>query len=185
MKKAILALIVFTLMQTGSLFAGTSSPATGEPSPTNAPYIGGVTGAGGTNEGGSQGLQADDFTGAATFAVPIQVPPGRGGIEPKLVLNYNSFRKNPNSWVGYGWELDLGSVVRISDQGTVDYVNGTSFEYRFGGQAETLVLIEKSQSPASYGIAGVGNAKADVYAAKIESSYNIYLHLEIFFFPIK
>jgi len=146
--------------------------------PETGPVIGGVTGAGGTNEGGSQGVQTDEFTGAATYSIPIAIPPGRGGIDPKISLNYNSYRKNPNSWVGYGWEMELGSIVRISDRGNVDYVKGQKFEYRLMGQSETLVLISADVDLAQYGLTGFGGGKGDLYSAKVDSARNIYLHIK-------
>jgi len=63
-------------------------------------------------------------TGAATYNIPIIVPPGRGGIAmPDLALVYNSQQKN--GWVGMGWNLEVGSIQRSTKRG-VDY-SGTDF----------------------------------------------------------
>ena len=55
------------------------------------------------------------FTGAALTEVPIIVPPGRGGVAPRLVLRYNSYRGN--GWLGVGWDLDLGAIQRATKHG--------------------------------------------------------------------
>lgn len=134
-----------------------------------------VVGSGGSNS--ASAIQTDEFSGATTYSVTIPVPPGRGGLEPSLSLNYHSFRKNPNSWVGYGWELDMGSIVRTSDGGSIDFERGETFDARFGGQAESLVFVEKVQNPADYGINVAAGEHVDRYQAKVEGAFNIYLHL--------
>jgi RHS repeat-associated protein len=63
-------------------------------------------------------FQVSQFTGAATYAMPIWVPPGPGGLQPDLTLAYNSqvvdsaLMKTQASWVGMGWSLDTGYVER-------------------------------------------------------------------------
>ncbi|MEW6221687.1 MAG: SpvB/TcaC N-terminal domain-containing protein, partial [Thermodesulfobacteriota bacterium] len=54
-------------------------------------------------------------TGAAVYDYPVAVPPGRAGVEPDLVLRYNSFL--PNGWLGLGWALDLGAIQRATKHG--------------------------------------------------------------------
>ena len=75
------------------------------------------------------------FTGAATYRIPIEVPPGRGGIAPQIALTYNSYQGS--SWVGVGWNLDLGSIQRSTKRGVVysedDYVATVN-----GGTAELV-----------------------------------------------
>ena len=57
-------------------------------------------------------------SGAAVYSYPITVPPG--ALAPNLTLRYNSQRKL--SWVGMGWDLDVGYIQRSTKWG-VDYNN--------------------------------------------------------------
>jgi RHS repeat-associated protein len=180
-------LLVFTLLNVSVAYAEDSDgPDTSTSAPEGSSSALSSTGsemfgAGGTNAGGGM-LQADEFTGAATYSFPIPVPPSRGGIEPQLVLNYNSFRRNPNSWVGYGWDLELGMIERLpGDDNTISFGSSDGFQARFAGQTESLVYVEDSSDPASdYGVSlgsgcddGVEHVKE--YRAKVEGAYNIYL----------
>ncbi|BEV16225.1 hypothetical protein HBDW_30130 [Herbaspirillum sp. DW155] len=50
-------------------------------------------------------------SGGATYTIPIQMPPGGGGMEPKLTLNYSS--QANNGLLGVGWSLGgLGGISR-------------------------------------------------------------------------
>ncbi len=131
---------------------------------------------GGTNAGGST-VQADEFSGSANYSVPIPVPPARGGVTPTPNLSYNSLRRNVNSWVGYGWEFELGSIVRSAGFNGIDYDNGIDFEVRLSGQSESLQRVSQRIDPATYGITDAAGYMADLYQSKIESGFSNYLFL--------
>lgn len=48
-------------------------------------------------------------SGSASISYPINVPPGRNGLQPNLSLNYNS--EGGSSRLGHGWVLPLSSVT--------------------------------------------------------------------------
>ena len=50
----------------------------------------------------SVGVEVNRF-GQASYGIPLKVPPGRRGMEPKLLLSYSS--SNPNGLLGVGWKL--------------------------------------------------------------------------------
>ncbi|MBF0107438.1 MAG: hypothetical protein HQM16_19185, partial [Deltaproteobacteria bacterium] len=138
--------------------------------------VSGGDGGGDGNDSG-QSVQADEFTGAATYSVGIPVPPARGAIEPQINLNYNSYQKDPNSWVGYGWALDAGYIERTPNYGVVDYYKGNSFQVKLLGQSETLKIKQYNiNASEKYDITTASSVIVDEYQAKIESSFNIYLH---------
>ncbi len=104
----------------------------------------GITGfseADGTTNGGGSGSDNFIFTGAATYSVPISVPPGRLELAPKLALNYNS--QLGSGWLGAGWTLDLGSIQRNTTYG-VNYANNyanNAFVYTEDGSSKALVYV--------------------------------------------
>jgi RHS repeat-associated protein len=69
-------------------------------------------------------VKADQFSGAFSYAIPLKVPPGRAGQEPKLELLYRS--TNDHSWLGKGWDLNPGRIERSTQDGPPHYDNATS-----------------------------------------------------------
>jgi hypothetical protein len=95
----------------------------------------------------------DMFTGAFSHSIPISVPPGRKEMQPKLQLTYRS--SNPNSWVGMGFSLNPGYIVRSTKLGLPSY-NDEQDRFYFvtdAGSVEMLHLID------------------NLYQAKIESNF--------------
>jgi len=93
------------------------------------------------------------FTGAARYSIPIEVPPGRNGIEPEITLQYQG--STENGWVGVGWNLDMGAIQRSTKFG-VDY------------STNDYVYVNSGSNTELVGIGG------DQYRAKIEESFARY-----------
>ena len=60
-------------------------------------------GSSGTYGVGSTSVTPDLFSGALMHTIPIEVVPGRHGLQPSVALLYRS--TNGNGQVGVGWEL--------------------------------------------------------------------------------
>lgn len=89
------------------------------------------------------------FTGAFTYSYPIDVPPGRNGMQPSLNLVYNS--QAGNGWLGAGWDLSLGSIQRSTKKGVPKYLDSDAFTFSMAGQSQELVYIgEGSDSFGSF-----------------------------------
>jgi RHS repeat-associated protein len=90
--------------------------------------------------------------GAATYSIPIEVPPGTAGLKPSLSLSYSS--QGTNGPLGLGWSLSgLSSIHRCGQTIAQDGVNGRiRFDQgdRLCLDGQRLVLVNKPMSDANY-----------------------------------
>lgn len=102
-----------------------------------------------------EAVHVDLFTGTASTKIAIEVPPGRGEVQPDLALTYNS--SNGNGWVGVGWKLEQGVIERQTKSG-LDY-SGDEYVVRLAGLNAELVNI------------------GGEYRAKVEGGFNRFQQL--------
>ena len=100
-------------------------------------------------------------SGAASYSVPIAVPPGTAGMEPRLSLNYSS--QGGNGIAGVGWSLGgLSAITRCPQTIVHDgAMRGVELDAndRFCLDGQRLILV----SGATYGAVGAE------YRTEIES----------------
>jgi len=98
--------------------------------------------------------------GAATYNIPIQVPPGIGGIEPNLSLSYNS--RSGNGLLGVGWSLNGLSAITRCPQTNPQDTNRTGINYtssdRFCLDGKRLIAL----------VAGTDGAPNSEYRTEID-----------------
>jgi len=79
---------------------------------------------------GHHGVSA---TGAATYNIPIKLPPGTNGMIPDISVNYNS--QGGNNIVGYDWGLSaissISKVNRTFQDDDVNDVPNADYPYNF------------------------------------------------------
>jgi len=104
-----------------------------------------------TVAGTTPGQFSVNESGAATYSIPIQVPPGVAGMQPRLSLEYNS--QGGNGLVGMGWSLNgLSAITRCPKTMAQDgALGGINFDMndRFCLDGQRLMLVS-----GTYGVSG-------------------------------
>ena len=96
---------------------------------------------GGAMHGLGEKFSPDLHTGSGNFTVPIAVPPGRRGHEPKLDLVYST--SNGNGYHGLGWTLSIPGIARKTSSGVPRYDEQDTFIL---SAAEDLVSVGRLDS---------------------------------------
>ena len=140
------------------------APVTG--SVTHQPGAGPVPGQGGVNGG------------AATYHLPLVVPPGRHGMTPAVSLDYSS--RGGNGILGVGWSLSVGSSIyhcpkTLAIDGVSQAVNFTTSD-RLCLDGQRLILANGSTADSAYWAAGAEfRTEQDQFAkiTRISSGYRV------------
>jgi len=74
--------------------------------------------------------------GDARLSYPIEVPPGRRGMQPQLAVQYSS--GGGNGWMGQGWDISMQAITVDTRWGVPRYSDDKETEtYLFNGQQLT------------------------------------------------
>jgi RHS repeat-associated protein len=144
-------------------FAGdTMSPVTAVAPPSFHP---GWLTAGGVAEPG-RGIRliappSPSSTGDAALRYPLDVPPGRAGMEPQLELVYGSGQGN--GWLGVGWDLALPAITVDSRWGVPRYSAST--------ETETYLMDGQQLTPGAHRGAQRARAADAVFRMRVEGAF--------------
>lgn len=64
--------------------------------------------------------------GTAGLSYPLEIPPGRNGLQPQLTVQYNS--DGGNGWLGLGWDLPLPNIAIDTRWGAPRYSDDNETE---------------------------------------------------------
>lgn len=127
--------------------------------------------------------------GAATYSVPIAIPPGRRGMQPELSLDYNS--RSGSGIAGMGWSLsgvssitrcpatlDQDGVIRVVELGATDKLclDGQRLVNTSGvyGQAGTTYATEIDSFSRITQMGGALNSAATYFMLETKSGEIIF-----------
>lgn len=104
-----------------------------------------------TIAGATPGQASTSQTGAFQYRIPISVPPGIGGIAPKIELSYSS--QSPGGLLGKGWSLaGLSAISRCPrTKGSDGVVGSINFDAndRFCLDGQRLTVVSGTYGAAS------------------------------------
>lgn len=94
-----------------------------------------------TEVGVTEGQLSVSLSGAATYNIPIMVPPGINGVVPQVSLSYNS--QGGNGKAGYGWNIaGVSTITRIPatkfHDGVIDGIDFNNLD-RFALDGQRLI----------------------------------------------
>lgn len=62
--------------------------------------------------------EPDPVTGSLNYSYPIDIPPGRNGVQPAVNLTYSSQPGTDVNEFGYGWDVSIPYVARLNKAGS-------------------------------------------------------------------
>ncbi|MDT3706352.1 MAG: SpvB/TcaC N-terminal domain-containing protein, partial [Thiobacillus sp.] len=99
--------------------------------------------------------------GDARLSYPIEIPPGRLGMQPQLAVQYNS--AGGNGWMGMGWDLSTPSI-------TIDTRWGVP-RYEADKESETYLLNGEMLTPVAHRGALQPRSAEKVFHTRVEGQF--------------
>ena len=108
----------------------------------------------------SEAPKVEGPTGAFTQRIPLDIPPGRIGLQPDLSLDYNS-QRTQDGIVGYGWSLSIPYIERLNKTGSQDMYGPnayftSSIEGELAVAPRTLATVDGTSTVSVLVVGGGG-----------------------------
>jgi hypothetical protein len=87
--------------------------------------------------------KVDSSSGAFTQQMPLDIPPGRNGLQPDITLDYNS-QRTQDSIVGYGWNVSIPYIQRLNKTGSQNLYSTNSY---FTSSIDGELASDSTSSP--------------------------------------
>jgi hypothetical protein len=108
--------------------------------------------------------------GDANLSYPIDVPPGRGSLQPQLSIRYDSSRGN--GWLGVGWDLPLRAISIDTRFGAARYDAATETEtYTLDGDQLTPMAHRGPLVARSSGTTTIDGHPVKIFHTRVEGSF--------------
>lgn len=105
---------------------------------------------------------AANSMGDAQLSYPIEVPPGRAGLQPKIDIGYSSAQGD--GWLGMGWDLALPMI-------TIDTRFGVP-RYDPNLETETYAMAGQQLTPVANRSAFVPRTAEKVFHTRVEGAFD-------------
>jgi len=99
--------------------------------------------------------------GDARLSYPIEVPPGRNGMQPQLALTYDS--SAGNGWVGLGWNLNVPAITIETRWGVPRYDPAL--------ETETYLLNGEMLTPVAHRSELVSRTAEKIFHTRVEGQF--------------
>jgi RHS repeat-associated protein len=100
--------------------------------------------------------------GDARLSYPLEVPPGRAGLEPELAVAYSSAAGN--SWTGMGWELATPAITIETRWGVP--------RYELAQETETYLLNGEQLTPVAHRAQPQARTAEKVFHSRVEGRFD-------------
>lgn len=108
------------------------------------------------------GAPAANNLGDARLSYPLEVPPGRAGLQPELAVAYSS--AGSSGWVGTGWDVAVPAI-------TIDTRWGVP-RYERGLESETYLLGGEQLTPVAHRAELVARSADKVFHTRVEGQFS-------------
>ncbi len=99
--------------------------------------------------------------GDARLSYPIEIPPGRAGMQPQLAIQYSS--GGGNGWLGLGWDLSVPSISVETRWGAPRYDTAK--------ETETYLLNGEQLTPLAHRGEPVDRTAEKIFHTRVEGPF--------------
>ena len=123
----------------------------------------------GSIQGMGESFSPNLNTGSGTFSVPISIPSGRRGLQPKLGLAYTS--GGGDGPLGWGWTMGVPFISRQTDKGLPLYNKSDRFMYNGGQELVPVLMPDDEAWPSDDWNPSVSGDDITYFRARIQGGF--------------